>query len=264
MARSRYELTEAKIARFIREGRGQGEHAEYKPWLTVLDVPSRGRCHRLYCDKAGRSVHLLSDNEKRAFMALWWCEETIDLREQFPLDRDKTRWIAGRLGVRHPKDPKSGVDIVMTTDVLVTSRTDLGIEYHATSAKCDTDLNSRRTLEKQLIEKIYWGQENFKIHTPAKNEVKYRNLEWIFSGDGAAEYVEESPVFDDALVLLKKYIDLRHLTVNQACMLANAELDGDLCATSVLRRAIYRRLISVDLNSAYVPMSPCMGLGFLP
>lgn len=35
--------TEAKISRYLKEGRGQGELALYKPWLTVQDVPSMGR-----------------------------------------------------------------------------------------------------------------------------------------------------------------------------------------------------------------------------
>lgn len=38
--------TEAKISRYLKEGRGQGELALYKPWLTVQDVPSMGRVHR--------------------------------------------------------------------------------------------------------------------------------------------------------------------------------------------------------------------------
>lgn len=37
--------TEAKISRYIKEGRGQGELALYKPWLTIQDVPSSGRVH---------------------------------------------------------------------------------------------------------------------------------------------------------------------------------------------------------------------------
>lgn len=261
MARSRYELTETKIAKFLRERRGQGEHADYRPWLTVQDVPSRGRCHRIFCDKSGRTIHLLSDIEKRVFTAAWWREETVDLREQFPLDREKTRWIAARLGVRHPRDPKTGVDIVMTTDVLATVRTSRGIEYHATSAKHGDDLKTLRTKEKQLIEKIYWGESNFKIHTPAKDMPVYRNLDWIFSADGAAAHVERHPAFEETLLALRAIIGRDGQTVNQACMRVNDQMGGSICATSVLRRAIYRRLIAVDLHAWYLPMGPSRALG---
>lgn len=30
--------TEAKIARYQKEGRGQGELSKYKPWLTTQDI----------------------------------------------------------------------------------------------------------------------------------------------------------------------------------------------------------------------------------
>ena len=47
MAKRRFEMTEAKIARFVREGRGMGDGASYKPWLTVHDLSSTGRVSRL-------------------------------------------------------------------------------------------------------------------------------------------------------------------------------------------------------------------------
>ena len=53
---SRYGFDEAKIARFRKEGRGDGSGADYTPWLTVRDVPSRGRSHRIAGVVTGR-VH---------------------------------------------------------------------------------------------------------------------------------------------------------------------------------------------------------------
>ena len=43
MAKRRFEMTENKIARFVREGRGTGDGIDYKPWLTVHDLSSLGR-----------------------------------------------------------------------------------------------------------------------------------------------------------------------------------------------------------------------------
>lgn len=70
MARSRYGFDEAKIARFHKEMRGTGEGAAYQPWLTVKDVPSSGRSHRLRGLKTGRVHHLLSDIERDLFYVL--------------------------------------------------------------------------------------------------------------------------------------------------------------------------------------------------
>ena len=53
--------TEAKIARYVKEGRGQGELSTYKPWLTIQDVPSSGRVHRVMGWKTEREHHFLSD-----------------------------------------------------------------------------------------------------------------------------------------------------------------------------------------------------------
>lgn len=55
--------TEANISRYIKEGRGQGELALYLPWLTIQDVPSRGRVHRFIGWKTAREHHLFSDLE---------------------------------------------------------------------------------------------------------------------------------------------------------------------------------------------------------
>ena len=45
MPKRQTDWTEAKISRYIKEGRGQGELASYKPWLTIQDVPPHGRVH---------------------------------------------------------------------------------------------------------------------------------------------------------------------------------------------------------------------------
>lgn len=119
MARSRHEFDEAKIARFLKEGRGADQGSNYKPWLTARDVPSRGRSHRFVGRVTGRIHHLLSDLEFRTLLIYDWSRIVTDIREQFPLDRDDTRRIAAAMGVRHPADPRSGTDVVMTTDLLI-------------------------------------------------------------------------------------------------------------------------------------------------
>ena len=58
MGRSRYKWTEAKIWQWVREGRGQGAGANYKPWLRVSDVPSKGFSHRIWGELTHRVHHL--------------------------------------------------------------------------------------------------------------------------------------------------------------------------------------------------------------
>ena len=68
MARAKSYFSEVQIARRIKEGRGQGQGKNYMPWLTVQDVPSSGRSHRVYSHKTDRVHHLLSDLELAVFL----------------------------------------------------------------------------------------------------------------------------------------------------------------------------------------------------
>ena len=90
MAKRRNNWDEKKIARFLAEGRGSGELKNYKPWLNIQDFPSLGRVHRLNGWKTGRIQHFFSDLERDYFYLLDWTREVIDIREQFPLNREKT------------------------------------------------------------------------------------------------------------------------------------------------------------------------------
>lgn len=111
------ELAERIIAGRFKEGRGQGVGRDYLPFLTVRDVPSKGRVHRLPSATVGRVHHLLSDLEHQVFCQLDWHSQVLDIREQFPIAREDTRVLAGRLGIAHPS--VQGVDQVVTTDFIV-------------------------------------------------------------------------------------------------------------------------------------------------
>ena len=85
MAKRKRETTRTVIERRIEEGRGQGTGVDYKPWLVVQDVSSRGLVHRIKGWKAERVHHLLSNLERDYFYLLEWSLSVTDIREQFPL-----------------------------------------------------------------------------------------------------------------------------------------------------------------------------------
>lgn len=72
MGKKQYWNSEAKNERWIKEGRGQGSGPDYKPWLTIRDVPSQGRSHRIFGHLTQRPHHLLSDLELATFFFLQW------------------------------------------------------------------------------------------------------------------------------------------------------------------------------------------------
>lgn len=154
MAKRRFEMTEKKITRFVREGRGTGDGIDYKGWLTVHDLSSLGRSTRMLGRHNRRVHHLFSDIERGAFLEHDWRDDVIDIKEQFPLDRGATRVIAASMGVRHPRVPGGGIEVVMSTDLLVSFKDGTHL---ALACKSKDDLAKPRTCEKLEIERRYWN-----------------------------------------------------------------------------------------------------------
>ena len=107
MASRKLGNSEAKNSKWIKEGRGSGQNSDYKPWITVRDLPSDGRVHRVFGHKSQRTHHLLSDLELAVFLLLEWHQDVIQIREQFPLEIEATSQIAQEAGIVHPS--QSGV-----------------------------------------------------------------------------------------------------------------------------------------------------------
>lgn len=182
MAKRRYAIDEAKIARFIKEGRGLGCSADYKPWLTIQDISSLGRSTRIYGKKTKRQHHLFSDLETGLFLLLDWDERVVDLREQFPLDRKVTQMLAAKMGIVHPRDMSTQTDIVMTTDMLVDVHNESGSSQIAFSVKPSSKLEDKRTLEKLELERRYWERSGIPWRLVTEHElpvVRVANLRWL-------------------------------------------------------------------------------------
>lgn len=159
MAKRKREWTEEKIARYQQQRKGMGEGAAYKPWLTIQDVPSSGRAHRIYGTKTNRIHHLLSDLERDYFYLLDWADNVVDIREQFPLNREITTRIAEEKSISHPEDRITKTPLVMTTDFLITIRQASQTFVLARTLKPSEQLENPRTIEKFDIERVYWEEK---------------------------------------------------------------------------------------------------------
>lgn len=160
MARYKRDFTEKKKVQWEKEKRGQGELDDYRPWLTTKDVPSRGRKHRVLGNKVNRVHHLFSDLERDVFCMFEFSSNVSDIREQFPLEQDDTLRISNCSGIVHPKDPHTQVDIVMTTDFVLTLKNNNEICTIARTVKYFNELADSRVLEKLEIERRYWKEQN--------------------------------------------------------------------------------------------------------
>jgi len=165
--------------RYIREGRGQGEGKDYKPWLTIHDFPSLGVVSRVKGQTTGRVYHLMSRNETNLFYLLDWRDDVVDIREQYPLsDLSEAIRIAESAQIRYPYDAKSGFPYVMTSDFYVeTTNGEIIL-----AVKPASELEKPRVREKLEIERRYWSAQNKKWELVTEHEinhVKARNIEWL-------------------------------------------------------------------------------------
>ncbi|ALC87386.1 hypothetical protein AM499_17370 [Bacillus sp. FJAT-22090] len=181
MSKNKYSWTEQKIARFYKEGRGSGELNHYLPWLTIQDVPSDGRSHRPKGWKTGRIHQLLSDLELSYFYYLEWSKKVIDIREQYPIERENTLQIASEKNIPHPFDKSTQTPIVMTTDFLITCRVNNNIIHLARSIKPSIKLEEDGVMGKLEIERQYWEDRDIEwalidekvMSTQFKKNMKY-------------------------------------------------------------------------------------------
>ncbi|MBG9656278.1 TnsA endonuclease N-terminal domain-containing protein [Cytobacillus firmus] len=182
MAKRKTELTEKKIAELEKEGRGQGQGENYKPWLTIQDVPSIGVSTRGKGWKTNRIHQFLSKLERDYFYVLEWNDLIVDIREQFPLNREDTLHLANEKGIKHPTDPKSQIPIVMTTDFLITVKSNGGTTHVARTIKPSKELENDRTIEKFEIERAYWESRGIDWGVITEKEIPkdmVENVEWL-------------------------------------------------------------------------------------
>jgi hypothetical protein len=173
-------LEPAILRRLQKEKRGQGFGKDYKPFLTVRDVPSQGRVHRRPSLTHNRVVHLLSDLELAVFLIFDWQTNVSDIREQFPLNPETTINIARRLGIQHPS--YKGVLQVMSTDLLIDFQVNGQHSCQAVSVKYAVDLEDERTIEKQELERRYWEGEGIEWFLFTEHEVpvtSVKNIRWL-------------------------------------------------------------------------------------
>ena len=181
MARAKYELDEAAIVRKLKAC-GKGRGSNYRPFLKVREVPSKGLSNRPLGIKTGRVHHFLSNIERDLFYLLDWQDAVVDIREQFPLDRAVTLAIAHRVGIGHATYKTTGATFVMTTDFLVNvvrGAQEIELAY---SVKLATDLDDVRTLEKLEIERLYWEAKGIPWSIVTEDDIPQtlvRNIDWV-------------------------------------------------------------------------------------
>jgi len=212
MVRRRFK-TEADIARFVKQGFGQGEGSAYVPWIRVQDVPSRGRSRKVPGIKSGRIHHTLSDLEYYYLLLLEFSSNVIDIREQYPIFATaRTRDIAAQMGIRYPMYVGTQLPFVMTSDYAVTLSDSSGKRRTAIrTCKYEGELsdpnNGLAVLEKLELERAIWADQGVTdwmvVTDQLMSQILKENLDWLhksaFSNDAIATE-EQRAKYTDAVV----------------------------------------------------------------
>lgn len=135
----------------LRENRGTGTKESYKPWIKIREINSIGVSTSFPDWKHGRMVQLLSRGELAYYLLLRWNDDVDDIREQFPLDIERTDAIAEKLGFRKKRNGKYR----MTTDMLVTMIDGSLFAVSINNTRADLKKSDRK-VELQMIEYYYW------------------------------------------------------------------------------------------------------------
>ena len=248
--------TEKKIASMQAEGYGSGTGADYKPWLDVIATNSIGRTSRLWSPKTGRTHELLSDVEKKLFLALEWQRDITDIREQYPFDRDLTQEVARSLGIRHPAYPGTNVPTVMTVDFMVTRIRDGQTLHEAYNAKRTEEAEDARSLEKLEIQRAVSAlleQPHHLVFHSDIPEQRIKNLEWIRESVVRPSEGEPSPGFwSEMTARLASSLSLADQTLSLAEFASDFDAMHGVQAGTGLRAArilMFQRVVSADLAS---------------
>ncbi|MHB1883241.1 MAG: TnsA endonuclease N-terminal domain-containing protein [Acidithiobacillus sp.] len=208
---------DSRFQKWIKQGRGSGTGKDYQPWLTVRDLPSAGRSHRVWGFQTQRTHHLLSDLELAAFFLFDWNPVVTDIREQYPLRLDETLEIATQVGIRHPE--VRGQVQVMSTDFLVDTNKQ-NLPRMAIQVKTASDLSNPRIIEKLELERRYWESKGVPWYLLTEKQILKtvaKNITWLYPAQLILGEFEDT--LNTAALYLNFFLQNPALQISKAAMM---------------------------------------------
>lgn len=244
------------IEKMIKEGYGKGMGSNYKPWIKIQYIPSMGRVTRVKGMKTGRQHELLSDMERNYFYILEYCDDVVDIREQYPLlPIEETISIARELGIEHPKNPETNENIVMTTDFLITISNSEVTKEVARTIKSKDDLLNRRILEKFEIERVFWERRGINWAIVTEEEIDKtiaHNISFVqgykdITNVDSFKQIEILEIKDLIYEFLKRIVDDER-SMRDIC----SEFDSDMnlekgSGVSIFKYSIINKIIKINI-----------------
>nr|WP_026682637.1 heteromeric transposase endonuclease subunit TnsA [Priestia megaterium] len=187
------EWNERTINRFLKEKRGQGTGKDYKPWLQVQDIASKGRSTRTIGHTTQRVHHLLSDLQLYYFYLLEFDENVTDIREQYPLLDFHDMNIQVDEGLTKKLfDTKTQVPHIFTVSFLVTRKAENGEHYYqARIIKQSQELEKNATLQRLELQRRYFEKKGIEFGIVTEKEINKqlaRNIGWALNSYDIQDY----------------------------------------------------------------------------
>ena len=240
--------------KWIKDGRGDGELSSYKPWLTVRDLSSLGRSHRVYGHKTNRTHHLLSDLELAIFLILEWNPLIQDIREQFPLRIEQTEEIAHLTCIPHPA--VRGIKQIMSTDFYVFSSDAMNPRF-SIQAKYQKDLEDIRTIEKLEIERRYWQSKEIPWQIITEQEIPkvvFDNIKWLYPAIRDNDHIN---LYDQIEFYVKQFHKYPNLSLINLAKKIDSSYDLEIgTSLSELRVLFAQRYFKFNLKLNYKDLVP--------
>lgn len=245
----------AREARWCRQHLYDRRGADFTPFLTVRDVQSQGKSHRIFLAKTGRVHHVLSRLEAGLFWHLALSPRVIDIREQQLIPLAASRLIAESLGIRHPR--YGGRDTPMTIDFQVSYRDGPDRLFSVKQASALTD----RTVAKANIEQVYakvLGLSHLVITDRAFSQPMLKALAWVYSYANISEDAYPNQFPAEACKKTRQYIlENREKPLNKICLALDAKINAEAGSSLKLARyLIGTGQLCADFRQGLDPLAP--------
>lgn len=230
----------------------------YKPFFYIRDIPSDGRSTALEGFKIPRTHHYFSDVEYHYHLLAEYSDLVLEIREQYALlPSEETRHIAAQLGINHPIYSATRVQRVLTSDLVLSVKKHDEIVLVVLCCKVASDVDpsnpdAARTLEKVLLEKVYWEARNAEwrlVTDKMLPENKVHNLDFFRGSMVSRERdylnVRMADFVQTAAVVWNDCISLNDFLLTASLQL---DLTHDECFC-LLGRSIWTKSLPVDLDS---------------
>lgn len=172
----------AKLERYLHEGRGSGRLENYKSWLTIHDISTKGRATRLFSHKLQRMVNLFSDLQTYCFNMLEFDDAVLDIREQYPLLGLEVNAIKLDTELSNKIfSAKHEIPQILTTTFLINKVVGGREKEIALYVKYTKDLEKKAIIRRAEILRRYFQQLNIDFYVVSENDINQHTAKTIAS-----------------------------------------------------------------------------------